>query len=122
MVELPAGDVRTVTAADFAPALVAALRPMATATLEGAPVRLPGGCRLRAADLGAVVLASVTDGDGAAVLTLTLHRADPAGRAWSHLRAVRPDLPRSLPAPWCAVTPHAGPVAACLAALWAAGG
>ena len=104
---LPAGDVRTVTAADFAPALVAALRPRVTAALEGAPVRLPGGCRLRAADVGAVVL------------TLTLYRDDPAGRAWSHLRAVRPDLPRSLPAPWCAVTPHAGPVAACMAALWA---
>ena len=122
MVVLPAGDVRIVTAADFAPALVAALRLMATAALEGAPVRLPGGCRLRAADLGAVVLASVTDGAGSVVLTLTLHRADPAGRAWSHLRAVRPDLPRSMPAPWCAVTPRAGPVAACLAALWAAGG
>ena len=119
VVVLPAGDVRTVTVADFAPSLVAALRPRVTAALEGAPVRLPGGGRLRAADVGAVVLASVTDRAGAVVLTLTLHRADPDGRAWSHLRAVRPDLPRSLPAPWCAVTTHAGPVVACLAALWA---
>ena len=122
MVVLPAGDVRTVTAADFAPALVAALWPRATASLEGAPVRLPGGCTLRAADLGAAVLASVTDGAGAVVLTLTLHRADPTGRAWSLLHAVRPDLPRSVPAPWCAVTPYAGPAAACLAVLWAAEG
>ena len=121
VVVLPAGDVRTVTAADFAPALVAALRPRVTAALEGAPVRLPGGCRLRAADVGAVVLASVTDDAGAVVLTLTLHRADPDGRAWSHLRTIRPDLPRFLPAPWCAVTPHAGPVVACLVALWAGG-
>ena len=84
-------------------------------------VTLPAG-GARCAGFGTVMTAIVTGGARAVTLTLTLHRADSAGRAWPRLAAVRPDLPRSLPAPRCAATPHAGPPPLCLAALWAAGG
>ena len=113
MVLLPAGEVRTIRP----PFWMDRLLPLVSAAVEGDRVLLPGGCRLRCADLGAVVLAHVRTPAGAVAWTLTLHRDDPAGRAWAHLRAVRPDLPPHMPAPWCAATPHAG-MAAVLAPLF----
>lgn len=104
-VTLPSGDARIVPCSTSAPTL----RQTAEAALAGDPVRIGAGAVLRLADLGAVVLGSVTDPAGDVRLTLTLFRADPAGRAWSLLAAVRPDLPRAISAPWCAVRPAASP-------------
>ena len=105
-VTLPSGDVRIVPCSTSAPTL----RQTAEAALAGDPVSLGRGAVLRLADLGAVVLGSVTDHAGDVRLALTLFRSDPGGRAWSLLSAKYPDLPRDLPAPWCAVRPAAGPL------------
>ena len=106
-VTLLSGDVRIVPCSTSAPTL----RQTAEAALAGDPVSLGRGAVLRLADLGAVVLGSVTDhAAGVPIQTLTLYRRDPGGRAWSLLSAIQPDLPRDLPAPWCAVRPAAGPL------------
>lgn len=107
-VTLPSGDVRIVPCSTSEPTL----RQTAEAALAGNPVSLGRGAVLRLADLGAVVLGSVTDHAGDVRLALTLFRSDQAGRYWSYLAAIRPDLPRHLPAPWCAVRPAISPLLA----------
>ena len=104
MVVLPAGDVRTIRP-PFA--LLDRLLPLVTAAAEGDRVLLPGGFRLRYADLaGPLLMASITDAAGIEVFALTVAAVRPAAdHAWRRLRAGRPDLPLHLPAPWCAVTP-----------------
>lgn len=111
-VTLPTGDVRIVPCSTPVPTL----RLAAEVALAGDPVRIGPGAVLRLADLGAVVLGMVTGHAGDVRGALTLFRSDPAGRAWAHLATVNPDLPRDLPAPWCAVRPASGPLLARLVA------
>ena len=112
-VTLPTGDVRIVPCSTPVPTL----RLAAEVALAGDPVRIGPGAVLRLADLGAVVLGMVTGHAGDVRGALTLFRSDPAGRrAWAHLATVNPDLPRDLPAPWCAVRPAIGPLLARLVA------
>ena len=125
MVILPASDVRAIRPAAR---LLIELQPLVSAAvLKGEPVALPGGYRLRAADLpGPLLLASITAAaTGAEVCALTVAAGPGAGRTWAQLRAGRPDLPDRLPAPWCAVILTAGDLlsalAAAIACCWAGG-
>ena len=124
-VTLPAGDVRAIRPDAR---LMAELRPLVSAAAdEGEPVGLPGGYRLRCADLpGPLLLASITAAEnGAEVCFLTVADGPGAARTWAHLRAAQPDrLPDRLPARWCAVIPTAGallPTVAAIACCWAGG-
>ena len=118
VVVLPAGEVRTIRPSFD---LVDRLLPLVSAAVEGDRVLLPGGCRLRYADLaGQLLMASITDAVGIEVSALIVAAVRPAAdQAWRRLRAGRLDLPLYLPAPWCAVMPAGDlPLAAGIARCW----
>ena len=118
MVVQPAGDVRTIRPSLD---LMGRLLPLVSAAVEGDRVLLPGGCRLRCADLpGPLLMASITDAAGTEVSALTVAAVRPAAdHAWRRLRAGRSDLPLHLSAPWCVVTPAGDlPLVTGIACCW----